>query len=98
MAHVRQSRPEYGLGFEVKILQTIEGVASSQAWCPFEWSVELFQESVWISIGPTMRESCYIVYQDICFILWRKNPLGIDGDQGPPRPIEARKVRNLNAG
>jgi hypothetical protein len=29
MAHIRQSRPDFGLGFQVKVLQPVEGVASS---------------------------------------------------------------------
>ena len=29
MAHVRQSRPDFGLGFRVKILQTFRAVPSS---------------------------------------------------------------------
>jgi len=30
MAHTRQPRPDYGLGFQVKVLETVQGVASSR--------------------------------------------------------------------
>ena len=40
-ANTRQSRPDYGLGFQAKVLGTINTVPSSLGSCPLNYNADL---------------------------------------------------------